>query len=199
MNLIIVACETTSGHHNIFSVGNRGTVCGNKPNVASQGPRSRYSRMPPVTRPKPLLRWTEGLPKNEEYYWDKAVPTEELHTRIDPADKAKLPPHNMNHSNAWTAKIVETRSITRVERHASWPQVFASKGLHQNYIMKGQAAKTDVKENGEIENEKETGIETGNNDLTKIDICLGNDKVGFRSSGATIFFFSSFQHRSASI
>ncbi|KAF6238673.1 hypothetical protein HO173_003179 [Letharia columbiana] len=98
--------------------------------------------MPPVTRPRPVLRWAEGLPKNEEYYWDEAVPTEELQAGVD------SPPHDMNLSDAWTAKIVEARHISGTQRHEYRPQVFASKALHQNYIMKGQAAKMDVKDNG---------------------------------------------------
>lgn len=101
---------------------------------------ARYSRMPPVSKPKPILRWTEGLPKNEDYYWDEAVPTEEVTEGIN------APPHYMNLSDAWTAKIVETRSFTGSQRHQYWPQVFASKYLHQNYIMKGQPAKMDVKD-----------------------------------------------------
>ena len=93
--------------------------------------------MPATTGSTVPILWGRGLPQDEGHYWDEAVP-ETLSSR-DPEMIDMLPPRGMDLSDAWTAKIVETTDITGQQRHLWYPKVFASKGLHQDYVMKGKA------------------------------------------------------------
>ncbi len=87
-----------------------------------------------------LSRWTEGKPFGVNYFYDEPLPDIEILDKNNAAHADHFPPMNIDLSDAWVAKIVQS-TLEPKERNSRYPLVFTKESITSGYRNKGMASK----------------------------------------------------------
>ena len=87
-----------------------------------------------------LSRWTQGKTFGLNYFYDEPLPDIEILDKNNAAHADHFPPMNIDLSDAWVAKIVQS-TLEPKGRNSRYPLVFIKESITSGYRNKGMASK----------------------------------------------------------